>query len=121
MKNLRRWLALAIILSAISSHSLRAQQPQPPSPRTIDLKSSDGTSLKATFFPAANPGPAVILFHQSNRSRKSWDNVAHQLAAAGIHTLTIDERGYGDSAGKKEDREQYHAATAPIPLRRLVR
>jgi pimeloyl-ACP methyl ester carboxylesterase len=120
MKNLRRWLALAIILSAISSHSLRAQQPQPPAPRTIDLKSSDGTTLKATFFPAANPGPAVILFHQSNRSRKSWDNVAHELAAAGIHTLTIDERGYGDSAGKKEDREQYHAADLDAALEYLV-
>src|SRR5947209_10634285 len=67
----------------------------------VDLKSTDGTILKATYFAAANPGPGVLLFHQSNRTRKEWDMVARQLAAAGINTLTVDVRGHGESGGQE--------------------
>src|SRR5215831_21355194 len=66
---------------------------------TVDVKTSDGTILKGTYFAAAKPGPGVLLFHQSNRTRKSWDDVARQLAAAGVNTLTIDVRGHGDTGG----------------------
>jgi hypothetical protein len=58
--------------------------------RVVDLKAADGTILKGTYFDAAKPGPGVLLFHQSNRTRKSWDDVARQLAAAGINALTVD-------------------------------
>ena len=76
--------------------------PQPP-PRVIDLKASDGTVLKATYFAAAKPGPGMLLFHQSNRTRISWDSVAQRLAGAGINTLTVDSRGHGDSGGKYDN------------------
>jgi dienelactone hydrolase len=66
----------------------------------VDLKSADGTILKGTYFAAAKPGPGVLLFHQSNRTRKSWDELASQLAAAGIHVLTVDSRAHGESGGK---------------------
>jgi len=69
--------------------------------RVVDLKASDGTPLKATFFDAAKPGPGVLLLHQVNRDRKSWEGVAAQLAAAGIHTLTLDMRGIGESGGTR--------------------
>jgi tetratricopeptide (TPR) repeat protein len=59
--------------------------------KLVDLKSADGTLLKATYF-AGKPGPGVLLFHQSNRTRKSWDDVAHRLVGAGINVLTIDSR-----------------------------
>ena len=76
----------------------QAQQAQQPSaPRVVDLKASDGTVLKASYFAAAGPGPGVLLLHQSNRTRDSWDGVAGQLAAAGINTLTLDMRGFGES------------------------
>src|SRR6266480_1550323 len=58
--------------------------------RVVDFKTANGTILKGTYFDAAKPGPGVLLFHQSNRTRKSWDDVARQLAAAGINTLTVD-------------------------------
>ena len=63
------------------------------SPRVVDLKTPDGTVLKGTYFAATKPGPGLLLFHQSNRTRTSWDDVAKQLAAAGINTLTVDVRG----------------------------
>src|SRR5215469_8668845 len=66
-----------------------------PAPRIVDLKSADGTLLKASYFAAGKPGPGVILYHQSNRARASWDDVAGQLAAVGINALAVDARGYG--------------------------
>jgi len=74
--------------------------------RAVDVKSADGTVLKGTYFAAAKPGPGVLLCHQSNRTRKSWDDVAKQLAAAGIHTLTVDSRGHGETGGK-HDKQQW--------------
>jgi dienelactone hydrolase len=70
----------------------------------VDRKASEGTVLKASFFAAAKPGPGVLLLHQSNRIRKSWDDVAARLAAAGINTLTLDIPGYGESGGKRDDK-----------------
>ncbi len=87
---LTAWLALGTPSPA------RAQTSQPV-PRVVELKASDGASLKATYFAAARTGPGVLLLHQSNRTRKSWDELAGLLAAAGINTLTLDMRGFGDS------------------------
>ncbi|HET6179640.1 MAG TPA: alpha/beta fold hydrolase [Candidatus Sulfotelmatobacter sp.] len=75
-------------------------------PRVVELKASDGTPLKATFFAAAKPGPGVLLLHQSNRDRKSWEAEATQLAAAGFNTLTFDMRGFGESGGTHSDSER---------------
>jgi tetratricopeptide (TPR) repeat protein len=58
--------------------------------RDVDIKKPDGTILKGTYLAAGKSGPGVLLFHQSNRTRKSWDDVARQLAAAGINVLTVD-------------------------------
>ena len=79
------------------------QSQQPPAPRLVDLKASDGTILKASYFAAAKSGPGVLLLHQSNRDRKSWDGEAKQMAAAGINTLTVDSRGHGESSGKEDE------------------
>jgi len=70
------------------------------SERVVDLKSSDGTILKGTYFAAGKPGPGVLLFHQSNRTRKSWDELAAQLTSVGLHVLTVDSRAHGESGGK---------------------
>ena len=86
--------------------------------RPVDLTASDGTNLKATYFAAAKRGPGVLLLHQCNRQRKVWDDLAHQLAAAGIHVLTLDYRGYGESGGERFDQlppEQAAQAQAKWP------
>jgi|HubBroStandDraft_4_1064222.scaffolds.fasta_scaffold17604_2 tetratricopeptide (TPR) repeat protein len=82
-----------------------AQAQQPPAVGMVDLRASDGTVLKASFFAAAKPGPGLLLFHQVNRTRKSWDDLAPLLAAAGIHTLTLDIRGFGESGGPHHGRQ----------------
>jgi dienelactone hydrolase len=75
----------------------------PPVGRDVDIISSDGTGLKATYFTAARPGPAVLLMHMCNTTRTSWESVAQQLSAAGISALTIDNRGFGESGGPRFD------------------
>ncbi|PYK67077.1 MAG: hypothetical protein DME45_10910, partial [Verrucomicrobia bacterium] len=83
--------------------------------RAVDLKSTDGTILKATYFAAPKPGPGVLLFHQSNRTRKEWADVAGQLAAAGINTLAFDVRGHGETGGQ-ESRGQARKKQWPLDL-----
>jgi dienelactone hydrolase len=65
----------------------------------VELTTSDGTRLKATYFDAGKPGPGVLLLHQCNRQRKVWDGLAIQLSGAGINVLTVDYRGFGESGG----------------------
>ena len=83
--------------------SLAALAQNTPDPRTVDLKASDDTVLKGSYFASVKPGPGVLLLHQSNRDRNSWDGEAAQLAAAGFNTLTLDARGFGESAGTRND------------------
>src|SRR5438094_7554681 len=109
MKQIRTFLLLAALIftanalgqdtksATTPSASTGPQSHQPSAVRVVDLKASDGTILKASYFAAAKPGPGVLLLHQSNRTRDSWDGLARQLAAAGINTLTLDMRGFGES------------------------
>lgn len=92
-------LLFAIATSVVISHAQQAI-----SPRVVDLKAPDGVDLKASFFPAAKPGPGVLLLHQCNLQRKSWDDLAKQLSAAGINVLTLDLRGFGESDGVPQDK-----------------
>lgn len=90
--------AVALVILSIGCSAF-AQNP--PAPRVVDLKTADGLELRATFFPAPKLGPGVLLVHQVNRDRKSWQGVAVQLANAGINTLTLDMRGIGESGGTR--------------------
>jgi dienelactone hydrolase len=73
---------------------------EPVSGRSVDLKASDGTKLAATYYASEKPGPGIMLFHQCNRERSTWNALASELATKGFHVLTLDYRGYGQSGGK---------------------
>ena len=98
---IRARLVLPLLVSVLM---LGAVAQQSPAPRVLDLKAPDGTILKATYFAAAKSGPGVLLLHQCNRQRKVWDDLARQLATAGINVLTFDLRGFGESGGTPEDK-----------------
>jgi dienelactone hydrolase len=97
-------MILRTISSLVLLSSLIAAPLQPASQKVVDLTASDGTHLKATYFSADKPGPAVLLLHQCNRQRKVWDGLAQQLSAAGINVLTLDYRGFGESGGTPLDK-----------------
>src|SRR5688572_24016662 len=69
--------------------------------RDVSIKAPDGDVLRATYYAAAKPGPGVLLLHMCNTDRKSWEPLGSQLAAAGIHVLALDYRGYGESTGER--------------------
>jgi dienelactone hydrolase len=98
-RSLQRVLTSLLFAALCASPALSAE-------RTVDLTATDGLDLKATYFDAANPGPAVLLLHQCNRQRKVWDGLARQLSAAGINVLTFDLRGFGESGGDRFDLAQ---------------
>src|SRR3989440_7857792 len=101
MKQLRIFLLSAVAILGAAAFATETRNLG----RAVDLKASDGTILKASYFAAAKPGPAVLLYHQSNRTRKEWNMVARQLAAAGINTLTLDVRGHGETGGQESHGE----------------
>lgn len=104
MKQTQKFFLFGVVaLATTTFNPLAAESQHFPTPRVVDLKAADGTILKASYFAAAQPGPAVLLYHQSNRTRKSWDDVAARLAATGINTLTVDSRAHGESGGKYDN------------------
>ena len=82
-------LAISLVAAPLSAAS-----------KDVDLKAEDGTMLKATYMSPGKPGPAMLLVHQCNMDRKSWSSIAEPLVAAGVHVLTLDLRGFGESGGK---------------------
>ena len=66
----------------------------------IDLTASDGVMLKATYSSPGRPGPGMLLIHQCNMDRTSWTGISAALVDAGVHVLTLDLRGFGDSGGE---------------------
>ena len=97
---LSRWLAKSVLCILWAA----ACAAQLPAPRVVDLAASDGILLKATYFAAAKPGPGVLLLHQCDQQRKIWDGLPERMAAKGIHVLTVDNRGYGESGGVPHDK-----------------
>jgi len=66
----------------------------------IDLTAPDGITLKGTYTSPDRPGPGMLLIHQCNMDRSSWQTLTTQLVESGIHVLTLDLRGFGDSGGE---------------------
>ncbi len=97
-----RFFLAALTLCLLTGYAA-AVDPSPPGPQIVELQASDGTSLKATYFVASQPAPGVLLLHQRNRSRKSWEALAAHLAESGMSALTLDMRGMGDSGGTRGD------------------
>ena len=87
---------LALMLS-VTAHA----QGKPPAPQAVDIKATGGVTLKATYYPAARPGPGIVMLHACNKDRSSWTQVATEAAANGFHVLALDFRGFGESGGAR--------------------
>jgi len=64
----------------------------------ISLKVDKGFELKASYYPSvAKSDRAVLMLHQCNYNRSMYNDIGQQLAKQGIHALSIDFRGFGES------------------------
>ncbi len=85
-------IALIVALTITASVSAQAQR------RDVDIEADDGFLLRGTFFDAGRVASAILLLHLCNGDRKGYDKLASMLAAAGFNVLTLDARGFGESA-----------------------
>lgn len=67
-------------------------------PQEVNLITSDEMRIAGTYLPGSLPFGAVLL-HMMPADKSSFDDFAQRLAAIGFHTLAIDLRGHGQSAG----------------------
>lgn len=89
--------ALAILLVLLPA-AARAEQ------RDVTVAAADGFRLQGTFYPAPKGGPGILLLHQCNADRRSYDQLALMLNNAGYNVLSFDFRGFGGSrAGEFTD------------------
>lgn len=100
----RRRFALGPLPLALAiSPALLAPAPVDAAGRKVTVRAPDGVELAATNFAAARPGPGVVLLHMCNSDRSAWNGLGEKLAAAGIHAVALDYRGYGESGGVRHD------------------
>jgi dienelactone hydrolase len=69
-----------------------------PAPQTVKFESAEKAEIVGTFYesPKAN-SPAVLMLHQWQSDRKSYDEFARKLQAKGFGVFAIDGRGFGES------------------------
>lgn len=70
----------------------------------VDLTTTDGISLKSTYYPPQNstsPADALLLLHEAYQTSGSWDSFAEAAQERGYAVLALDLRGHGQSDGEK--------------------
>jgi dienelactone hydrolase len=81
--------SLSIVSLALSFNSFSAE---------ITLTGQDSFELKADYFQGETKGTrAVLMLHQCNYNRSMYDTMGQQLSEQGIHALSLDFRGFGES------------------------
>ena len=74
-----------------------------PAAQTVSINSPDGVVLVGSLFGSDKPGsPALLLLHQWESDRHSWDDFAKQLQNDGFVVLAIDGRSFGESTKKAD-------------------
>jgi len=81
------------------------QAANPNEPQRVSIESPDKTLIIGSFFDSAKPNsPAVLLLHQWQSDRHSYDEFAKRLQAKGFNVLAIDGRGFGESVKTTDGR-----------------
>jgi dienelactone hydrolase len=74
-----------------------------PAGQTVSITSPDGVVLVGTYYQAENSrAPGILLLHQWQSDRHSWDEFAKDLQGDGFAVLAIDGRGFGESTKRAD-------------------
>jgi len=80
---------------------------------SVKIRMDDGHVLVADVRTPNDSKASVLLMHQCNRDQTMWAPVVQKLNAAGIGTMTVDFRGYGQSKSTAFDIEaSYEKSTS---------
>jgi len=67
--------------------------------KDLTLTTDKGFNLKASYYQSNTTSDrAVLLLHQCNYNRTMYNDIGQQLSQHGIHALSLDFRGFGESA-----------------------
>ncbi len=87
-------------------------------PRERIFEGSAGNRLVADTW--GNPNwPPIVFLHGGGQTRHSWGGAAYTLAQHGWYTLSLDQRGHGDSDWTRED--GYRTDTYKADLNSVLR
>ncbi len=76
----------------------------------LTLTTDKGFALKASYYQGNQSSDrAVLLLHQCNYNRTMYNDIGQQLSDKGIHALSLDFRGFGESANDEFSAEKLQA------------
>jgi dienelactone hydrolase len=101
----------AVVLSTVALAGCQRRHAPDPA-HDVDIVTPDFVVLKASYFSPGKPGPGILLLHQCNMDRHAWDTLTPDLVRAGFHVLTFDQRGFGETVGRADDRKAVSDAEA---------
>ncbi|MBP7146099.1 MAG: alpha/beta hydrolase [Acidobacteria bacterium] len=93
---------------------------------TVELTAADGVLLKGVLAVPDVPGtegrrwPVAILIHDHKRSRDSLLDLCDALAAAGVASVRMDQRGFGQSTATADKSFYVFPIVPEAHLRRAV-
>ena len=67
----------------------------------VTLITSDGLNLAGLFYPG-KLDRGVVLLHQLNLDKSSWEPLIKELNKTNYYVLALDLRGHGESEGEKD-------------------
>jgi len=74
----------------------------------LTLTTEQGFELKADYYQPENAEErAVLLLHQCNFNRTMYDDIGQGLSLRGIHALSLDFRGFGESIDEETDMKKF--------------
>jgi len=99
MKVLHKAFTVALL---VGSFGLQADE--------LTLTTDKGFDLKADFYQSeTKSNRGVLMLHQCNYNRTMYSEIGEQLAKQGIHALSLDFRGFGESVNGEFDVEKVGA------------
>jgi len=85
----------------------------------LTLTTDKGFALKASYYKSNQTSDrGVLLLHQCNYNRSMYNDIGQQLSGKGIHALSLDFRGFGESANDEFNAEKLQ--TLPREERRTA-
>lgn len=73
----------------------------------VELRSADGTRLRADYYPGHAPRGGLVISHGLGEHAGCYRHVAEALGAVGLDVLALDYRGHGRSPGRRGAVENY--------------
>lgn len=75
-------------------------------PQRVEVAAEDGLMLVGDFYALATDTdtelPTVLLMHQNQSTRQSWQPLIGPLLEAGFNVLTVDLRAHGETGGTRD-------------------